>query len=391
MNSTGTPSAKATIPNDVNARAPHMRQRQAMYSNNKLKLGLFGANCSSGRAITRVPERWTGSWEDSLALAQAAEAAGIEFMLPIGRWKGYGGETDYQGTTLETLTWAAGLLAKTKKITVFGTVHAPMFHPIIAAKEFVTCDLIGDGRFGLNIVVGWNQDEFEMFGIEQRDHDRRYDFADEWISSIKRMWGPEEQFDFKGDFVNLKDVRAKPKPFGGSRPMIMNAAVSDTGHEFAVKHCEALFSSATYGQFEQGAAHIRDVRARAQAAGREIDVYTTGVITCRPTKAEAEEYYRHSIIECADWGAVDHILSMRKLSAENTPDFQKVRERAANGMGGLPIIGSPDDVADVLKKLSDAGFTGIAMSFLNYAKELPYFQQEVLPRLERMGVREAVR
>ena len=52
----------------------------------------------------------------------------------------------------------------------FGTVHAPLFHPIIAAKEMVTADQIGEGRFGLNIVVGWNEDEFEMFGVEQRDH-----------------------------------------------------------------------------------------------------------------------------------------------------------------------------------------------------------------------------
>ena len=47
--------------------------------------------------------------------------AGIDFMLPIARWKGYGGDTDYQGTTLETITWATGLLAKTKRLTVFGT------------------------------------------------------------------------------------------------------------------------------------------------------------------------------------------------------------------------------------------------------------------------------
>ena len=35
--------------------------RAAMYSANRLKLGLFGANCSSGRAVTTVPERWSGS------------------------------------------------------------------------------------------------------------------------------------------------------------------------------------------------------------------------------------------------------------------------------------------------------------------------------------------
>ena len=143
---------------------PTLENRRSLYSRNTLKLGLFGANCSSGRAVTKVPERWSGSWPDCLRLARMADDAGIEFMLPVGRWKGYGGDTDYQGETFETITWAAGLLGATKRLTVFGTVHAPMFHPIIAAKQFVTADHIGDGRFGLNIVCGWNADEFTMFG-----------------------------------------------------------------------------------------------------------------------------------------------------------------------------------------------------------------------------------
>ena len=148
-----------------------MRDRVAMHNGNRLKIGLFGSNCSSGRAVTMVPERWSGSWPDNLKLARMADEAGIDFLLPIARWKGYGGDTDYQGATLETLTWASGLLASTKRITVFGTVHAPLFNPVIAAKECVTADHIGEGRFGLNLVVGWNEGEFEMFGVEQREHE----------------------------------------------------------------------------------------------------------------------------------------------------------------------------------------------------------------------------
>jgi hypothetical protein len=108
-----------------------------MGSCNRLKLGLFCANCSS-RAVTTLPERWSGSWADCVSLARMADRAGIEFMLPIGRWKGYGGDTDYQGATWETVTWACGLLARTEQLTVFGTVHAPLIPPLIAAKEFVT-------------------------------------------------------------------------------------------------------------------------------------------------------------------------------------------------------------------------------------------------------------
>ena len=71
--------------------------RAAMGSANRLKLGLFGANCSSGRAVTMVPERWSGNWPDCVRLAQMADRAGIEFMLPIGRWKGYGGDDRLSG------------------------------------------------------------------------------------------------------------------------------------------------------------------------------------------------------------------------------------------------------------------------------------------------------
>src|SRR5438105_14753931 len=178
----------------------------AMHNANKLKIGLFGANCSSGRAVTLVPERWSGSWPDNLKLGKMADEAGIDFLLPIGRWKGYGGDTDYQGATLETITWASGLLASTKNITVFGTVHAPLFHPVIAAKEMVTADHIGEGRFGLNIVVGWNEGEFAMFGVAQREHDERYEFAQEWLEVIKRAWS-EEEFDFEGRYFKLAGVR----------------------------------------------------------------------------------------------------------------------------------------------------------------------------------------
>ena len=41
---------------------------------------------------------------------------------------------------------------------------------MVAAKQIVTADHVGRGRFGLNIVVGWNEPEFQMSGIAQRDH-----------------------------------------------------------------------------------------------------------------------------------------------------------------------------------------------------------------------------
>ena len=94
--------------------------------------------------------------------------------------------------------------------------------------------------------------------------------------------------------------------------------------------------------------------------GRELGVYTVGVITCRPTKKEAEDYYRYSIVEHADWRAVDDILALKNITAQNTPpeQFAQIRTGYAQGMGGLPIVGDPDHVAGQLIDLSKAGLTG---------------------------------
>src|SRR6267154_2062286 len=217
------------------------KPRTTMFNANKLKLGIFSPNCSGGMAVTKVPERWDASWENNLKLAQMADEAGIEFLLPIARWKGYGGETDFEGSTLETITWACGLLAKTKRITVFGTVHAPLVHPIFAAKQMVTVSHVSEGRFGLNIVCGWNQDEFEMFGIAQREHDTRYEYGQEWWDVVQKIWQENAPFDYDGRFIKLKGVIGKPKPYKW-RPVVMNAGSSGVGRAFGAKNCDFLFT-----------------------------------------------------------------------------------------------------------------------------------------------------
>ena len=387
--------------------SPAQQQRQAMHNANAFKVGLFGANLSGARTATTVPDRWSASWPDCLAMACIADEGGIDFLLPVGRWKGYGGETDFHGTSLETIIWATGLLAATRRVTVFGTVHAPLFHPLIAAKQMVTADLVGEGRFGLNIVAGWNDSEFEMFGVSQREHDERYRYAEEWLDVMMLAWTDPEQFDYDGQFLKLKEVRAKPKPFGGTRPLIMNAGASPAGRAFAIRNCDAFFtslSSARIMKAEPGgyaassdvdlieltAQNVAGIKAEAQAQGREIEVYTQGQVICRQTQKEAEDYYHWANVENAEWPAIDRMLELHNVTAANTaPDLLKSKRRmmALSGIGGRPYVGAPDKVAEDMATLARGGLRGIAFSFVNFVKDAPFFCAEVLPRLARMGLR----
>src|SRR2546428_13688857 len=140
-----------------------VERNPTMFAGNRLKLAVFGSNCSSGRAATTVPERWQNTFAENIRLAQMADAAGLEALVPIGRWKGYGGATNFEGSTFETITWACGLLAATQRLTAVGSVHVPIFPPVLAAKQIVTADHIGRGRFALNTGCGWHPDEVDPF------------------------------------------------------------------------------------------------------------------------------------------------------------------------------------------------------------------------------------
>jgi dimethylsulfone monooxygenase len=366
------------------------KPRTTMFNGNTLKLGIFSPNCSGGMAVTKVPERWDASWENNLKLAQMADEAGIEFLLPIARWKGYGGETDFEGTTLETITWACGLLAKTKQITVFGTVHAPLVHPIFAAKQMVTVSHVSEGRFGLNIVCGWNQDEFEMFGIAQREHDTRYEYGQEWWDVVQKIWHENAPFDYEGRFIKLKNVIGKPKPYKW-RPVVMNAGSSTAGRSFGAKNCDFLFTVLI--DLEKGKQDVQRTKEIAAGFGRDVDIFTTSYVVLRPTRKEAQEYHEYYTTKMGDSVAADHLMKLQGLHAQSFPPeaFKSIRQRFFGGHGVYPLIGTPDDVAAELAKISAAGFIGTTITFVNYVDEFPYFRDEVLPRLEKLGLRQSAR
>ncbi len=353
----------------------------------KLKLGLFHTNVSGGQAVTKVPERWSANWEDNRTIALMADAAGIDFLLPVARWKGYGGEIDFNGYTLETLTWASGILALTEQITVFGTVHVPLIHPIFAAKQMVTADHIGRGRFGLNIVCGWNVEEFTMFGMQAREHEARYAYAQEWWDIVLKIWSADGPFDHKGEFFDLPKVTASPQPYGDGRPVLMNAGASATGRDFAARNCDFLFTSLISP--EAGVEDVKSFRALADGYKRDASSFTFSYVVCRPTRKEAEEYHEYFANEMADWEGTEHLMESLGMYTHTFPPeiYGMLRSRFAGGHGAYPLIGTPDDVAAGLKTISDAGLSGTTVAFVNYIDEFPYFRDEVMPRLEEMGLR----
>lgn len=360
--------------------------QNSMFTKNQFVLGTFASNCSGGMSVTKVKERWVNSWENNLRLARLLDDAGIDFMLPIARWIGYGGETNFHGGVLETMTWAAGLLAHTKNINVFATIHAAANHPVVVAKQIATIDQISASRIGLNIVAGWNQPEYEALGLElPAAHEDRYGYAEEWFAIIKALWTRTDAFDWDGTYFKLKQVLGDPRP--ARRVPILNAAGSGQGREFAVRNADFLFTPAI--DLSRSTEEIGALKAQGRAAGRDVGVLTFSHVVCRPTEKEARDYLQHFGQDNADWAAVDNLVRLQFAHAHSFPHdlLALIRDRMAAGHGGFPLVGTPEQVAEGILSLHKAGFNGSTLSFVDYAEEFPYFRDTVLPILEAEGIR----
>jgi FMNH2-dependent dimethyl sulfone monooxygenase len=176
-------------------------------------------------------------------------------------------------------------------------------------------------------------------------------------------------------------------PLQRPRPVTLNAAFSPPGRDFAAKAADFLFT--TFTDIDKGRDQIADISARAGKQGREVGVYTTTHVVCRPTQAEAEAYYEHYAVTMEDTVGVDHYMGAKeKFSGSHDAEAYRLhRKRFVGGAGTYPLVGTPAHIAAEMVRMSEAGFAGTTVSFVNFADELPYFVESVLPLLREAGIR----
>jgi pyrimidine oxygenase len=348
-----------------------------------VQVGVFIPIGNNGWLISTTSPQFKPSFDLNRAVLERAERYGLDFALSMIKLRGFGGASEFWDYNLESFTLMAGLAAVTSRIQLFATCAVLTVPPPIAARMTVTIDSISHGRFGLNMITGWQEKEYSQMGIwpGEAHHLRRYDYCGEYVTVMRELWETGRS-DFKGDFFQMDDCRCLPTP--RARIPIICAGQSDRGTEFASTYADYNFCS-SFGINDPRA--VKPSTARLVAAnaktGRDCGALVVMMVIAEETDAAAFakwEHYRDGIdLEAMGW---------RQSQAETDPGgdkyasagrfAEKLRNRMPTMHGAL--IGSYQRIAELLDEYATVpGVRGVMLTFDDFIEGMDKFGQHIQP------------
>ena len=210
-----------------------------------MRFGLFGMNVVGGLVMTQTP-KWYPSFSliaSKLNYIESVIPKKSEFaFVPISRWKGYSGERDIAGDSIESISLSSYLLSKTSSTKIFGTFQTFAYEPELLGHVSARLNYEFNNRFALNIVGGWKKDEYEYFKKTfLEDSNAIYSFASKWVVRFR-----ESEFQHS---ETIKSLMNSKKEF--YKAEVISAAFSPPGRDFAMKHADALFTTVTKNQLNK--------------------------------------------------------------------------------------------------------------------------------------------
>ncbi len=341
-------------------------------------LGVFLPMANGGWILSSTAPRLDGSYEYNRRVALLAEEIGLDFVMSMAKWRGYGGVTQHWRNSLDSQILMAALAAITSRVRIIPTVHTLLQNPAVTAKMIATLDQVSGGRAGLNVVTGSYRGEFSQMGAwrEGVGHDERYDLAEEWIDIIQRLW-TEASVSVNGQYFTMEDCHSDPKP--SARPFLVCAGTSAKGMRFVADRMDAMFAGGRdYAELGRTCA---TVRAMAAERGRRVRTYTMMTLVIGQTDAAARaeaELYQAGFDEEACFGMM---RAYGFLDAEIGRENAFV-QTARSGFMSTRIIGSAATVAaEIIELIESCNLDGMMLIFPDYLRAMPVFAAEIMPQI----------
>lgn len=347
-----------------------------------MNIGLFIPIGNNGWIISKNSPQYMPSFELNKQIAQKAEAYGLDFLLSMIKLRGYGGATEFWDHNLESFTLMAGLAAVTERIQLFATASSLILPPAYMARMAVTIDSIAPGRFGVNLITGWQQAEYSQMGLWPGDahFSRRYDQLSEYARILKDLWETGRS-DLKGEFFQMADCRLSPRP---SQPIkLVCAGQSQRGLDFMAQFADYNFCIGKGINTPRALdGMVAQIGRTAAAAGRTVEALTLFTVIADETDEAAwakwEHYKAGADLEALAWMTQQAGADTRSGADTNVRQYSLPETAVAHGFGLL--IGSYATVARLLDELAAVpGLGGVMLTFDDFLTGLDAFGRHIQP------------
>lgn len=297
------------------------------------------------------------SFQFAVNIVRRAESLGFSFTLIAER---------LLGPDLESFILASALAMETETIELLVAVHPGIMTPQVIAKMGASLDRISGGRFAINVVNGWWQQEFALFsnGASLDGEGKRYLRMSEFMELTRALW-TQERVSFHGEFYRAQDATLPLKPLRSPCPPIYAASRAPEGKDAIARLGDVWFVDyqPDYRHFEDNlraiSMDVLDMNARAARYGRRLRYGISCHVVCSETQIAAQEHAE----ELETYGKTDRISAV-----------------AAKALGA-GLVGTAQTIANRIRRYEEIGVDCLLMHFHPMMTGLETFAEQVLPLL----------
>lgn len=349
-----------------------------------MQVGVFIPIGNNGWLISETAPQYMPSFELNKTIVQKAEHYGLDFALSMIKLRGFGGKTEFWEHNLESFTLMAGLAAVTEKIKVFATVATLTIPPAIVARMASTIDSIAPGRFGINLVTGWQKAEYSQMGLwpGEGHYTDRYNYLAEYATVLKDLLETGVS-DFKGKYFTMDDCRVSPHP---KDTKLICAGSSDEGLAFTAQYADYSFALGKGTNTPTAFASVnKRLEAAAAKTGRDVASFILFMIIADETDEKAlakwQKYRDGADQQALAWLTNQAAPNAAAGATTNTAQLAAPESAVNLNMGTL--VGSYESIARMLDEIAEVpGTGGVLLTFDDFVQGIDDFGTKIQPLMK---------
>lgn len=247
--------------------------------------------------------------------------------------------------SLEVMTAMTYAASHSERVEL-GTLVAPVSwrDPVMLARQAMAIDDLAGGRFVLGVGAGWNQREHAMFGYPLGDIPTRLARFTEALEVMTRLIRSDAAETFDGEFYHLHEATLLPRPRRRTPVMVGGSGPRRT-LPLVARYADIWNASGMAAdEVKERNGLLDDLVVKAGRQPGDVKRTMMKAIFCGRNEAEYEGRLR----------------GLRRQ--QGTPDV--AQKELLDRMRPRAIVGTPEEVAEQIRALGEAGVEEIMAQFL---------------------------